>query len=282
MAEKRGPRSARIRRRGLRARPLGDLYHFLLTTSWSRLITLITASYLAANLAFALVYWLDRTGVENMTSFHDAFFFSVQTMSTIGYGKMVPTSTLANAIVTTEAAFGLISMAMATGLMFAKFSRPAARVLFSRNVVVGRRDGVTSMMVRLANERRTGLVEASLSIVLLHDDRTAEGESVRRMHTLPLVRSQTILFSMSWTAVHAIAEGSPLFGHTAESLCAKNAEIIASVVGMDEATRETVHARYTWVADDILFGKRFADMFGEDADGTPIMDYERFHDVTEA
>jgi len=143
---------------GVRRHPLTDLYHLLLTSPWWALFGLIVASYLVANAAFAALFWLDEGGVENVRpgNFADAYFFSVQTMATIGYGKMVPVSTFANAVVAVEALFGLVSLALATGLMFAKFSQPKARVLFSRFAVVTQRDGVRSLMVRLANKRGPG------------------------------------------------------------------------------------------------------------------------------
>jgi inward rectifier potassium channel len=274
--------SERIVRRGLKARPLGDLYHFLMTTSWSRLFLTIVLAYLAANLGFAVLYWLDREGVEHLDTFGDAFFFSVQTMSTIGYGRLVPTSNFANAIVTVEAAFGLISMAMATGLMFAKFSRPTARVLFSKYAIIGKRDGQQTLMVRLGNERRSGLVEAQLRLVFLRDERTAEGERMRRFHPLKLVRDSTAMFALSWTVMHVIDEQSPLHGETDESLRASGAELIASLIGLDDVTRDTMHARYTWVADDILWDKRFADVILIEPGKPRVLDFSRFHDVEDA
>ena len=171
---------ADILKYGVARRPLTDLYHFLLTSPWWVLFALILVAYLTANGVFATVYVLDG-GIENARpgSYRDAYFFSVQTMATIGYGKMVPESTLSNAVVTLEALFGLVTLALATGLMFAKFSQPKARVIFSRYAVVAMRDGTRSLMLRLANERATGLVEAQLRLVLVRDETTLEGESVR-------------------------------------------------------------------------------------------------------
>ncbi len=265
---------------GVARRPLTDLYYFLLTSRWWVLFAVILACYLTANAVFAAIYVADG-GIENARagSFRDAFFFSVQTMATIGYGRLVPTSTLSNAVVTLEALFGLVTLALATGLMFAKFSQPRARVLFSRFAIVGMRDGVRSLMVRLANERSTGLVEARLRLVLLRDEKTLEGESIRRFHTLPLTRESSAVFALSWTAIHPIDASSPLYGATPESLQKTASQLVASLVGIEEATAQTVHARYTWKGDCILFGHRFRDILVTLADGRRAVDYEHFHEV---
>jgi inward rectifier potassium channel len=268
---------------GVRSRPLADVYHFLLTSSWPVIFALILCSYLAANVLFAILYLADG-GIDGARpgNFEDAFFFSVQTMSTIGYGRMVPTSTFANAVVTLEALFGLVTLALGTSLMFSKFSQPHARVIFSRNAVVTIRDGATVLMVRLANERSTGLVEAQLRLVLVRDETTLEGEAVRRFHTLTLSRSASAVFALSWTAIHVIDESSPLFGETRETLVASRADVAATLVGIEEATTQQVHARYTWRAQDILFDHRFRDILKVSPEGRRLLDYRLFHDVEPA
>jgi inward rectifier potassium channel len=269
-----------IERIGVARRPLTDLYHYLLTSPWWVLFLLILAAYLAANAVFATCYVVDG-GVENARpgSFRDAYFFSVQTMATIGYGHMVPISTFSNIVVTLEALFGLVTLALATGLMFAKFSRPRARVLFSRYAVIGMRDGVRSLMVRLANERATGLVEATLRLVLLRDETTLEGESIRRFHTLHLTRGSSAVFALSWTVVHPIDESSPLFGETPESMKKSDLQLAAALVGIEEATAQTVHVRHAWSSDLILFDHRFIDILMRKPEGGRALHYENFHDV---
>jgi inward rectifier potassium channel len=192
---------------------------------------------------------------------------------------MAPVSTFANMLVALEAAFGLVLFALATGLMFAKFSQPRARVLFSRYVVVGVRDGKRSLMVRLANERATGLVEAQIRLVLVRDETTPEGEGVRRFYTLPLTRSSSAVFALSWTVVHPIDESSPISGETWESLAKSRTDIVASLVGIEEASGQTVHARHSWKGQEIRFEHRFADILVRTPDGRPALDYTRFHDV---
>jgi inward rectifier potassium channel len=265
---------------GVSRRPLTDLYHFLLSSPWWVLFLLILVGYLASNAVFAVCYLLDG-GIDNARpgSFHDAYFFSVQTMATIGYGRMVPVSTFSNVVVTVEALFGLVTLALATGLMFAKFSRPRARVIFSRNVVIGMRDGVRSLMVRLANERASGLVEATLRLVVLRDETTVEGESIRRFHTLHLTRGSSAVFALSWTVVHPIDESSPLFGETPESMKKSDLQLAAALVGIEEATGQTVHVRHAWNSDLILFDHRFQDIIKKTPEGGRALHYENFHDV---
>jgi inward rectifier potassium channel len=265
---------------GAARRPLQDVYHFLLTSSWWVLFAMILASYLAANAIFAVLYVVGG-GIENANpgSFRDAYFFSIQTMATIGYGKMVPTSIFANLMVAIEALFGLVSLALATGLTFAKFSQPRARVLFSRYAVVSVRDGVKSLMVRLANERTTGLVEAQLRLVLVRDETTQEGEPVRRFHSLALARSSSAVFALSWTAIHPIDASSPMYGETPESLMKSRADVVASLVGIEEASGQTVHARHAWKGDDIRYDHRFGDILVYLPDGRRALDYARFHHV---
>ena len=265
---------------GVSRRPLTDLYHYLLTSPWWVLFLLITVAYLAANAVFAVCYLLDG-GIDNARpgSFRDAYFFSVQTMATIGYGKMTPISAFSNFLVSFEALFGLVAFALATGLMFAKFSQPRARVLFAQKAVVHVRDGKLSLMVRLANERSTGLVEANLRLSMVREEKTLEGESLRRIHTLALTRSTTSVFAFSWTAVHPIDEASPLFGQTAEQFAASKADLVASLVGIEEATGQTVHARHTWSSDEVYFGQRYVDVLVFLPDGRRGVDYSRFHDI---
>ncbi len=277
----RGKSRSQIRAVGLESRLFDDLYHFLLDISWARLGLLIVGLYLGANLLFAVGYYLDSGGIENARpgSFSDAFFFSVQTLATIGYGKLVPRSLFANILVTIEAMMGLVGFAMVTGLVFTKFARPTAKVLFSDVAVVAVREGVRSLIFRLANRRGNQIAEAQLHVSLLRDEVTAEGEKMRRFHDLKLTRSQNTVFALTWTVVHPIDESSPLYGQTTESLAAVNAEIIASVVGIDETFSQTVHARWGYSWDKILFGARFADVIQRLPDGRREIDYRRFHET---
>jgi inward rectifier potassium channel len=257
-----------------------DLYHFLVTSSWPALIGLIAAAFTLANLLFATGYYFDH-GIENARtgSFADMFFFSVQTMATIGYGKMEPVTLFSNILVSIEALTGLLALALMTGLVFSKFSRPTARVRFSRYVVVGPRDGVHSLMIRAANLRANRIVEADMHVVLARQEITAEGDTIRRLYDLTLTRSRSAMFALSWTAVHQMVQGSPLFGQTRESLANCAAEIIVSIIGLDETFSQTVHARHTFELDEIVWGARFADVLVLHPDGSRSVDYTRFDDV---
>ena len=274
-------RSRTVVRLGLDRGHLGDLYHFLLATRWRAVLLLIGLLYIAVNALFAVAYLTLGDAIENARpgSFADAFFFSVQTMATLGYGKMVPRGTLANVLVSAEALVGLLGLAMATGLIFAKFSRPTARVLFSRVAVVASHEGLPTLMLRLANARGNQIVEAQLRLILVRRETTAEGDSLRRLHDLRLLRSSTAFFALTWTAFHPITPDSPLYGATRESLRESEAEIIASVVGMDETFSDTVHARWSYLPDEVLWNARFADILSRTPDGRLQVDYGRFHDA---
>lgn len=258
-----------------------DLYHRLLSARWRWVLLTVMVVYLALNALFATLYLLGGDCIENARpgSVTDAFFFSVQTMATIGYGKLVPRTPYANLVVSVEALTGLLSTAMATGLMFAKFARPSARVMFSDCVVMVPRDGVPSMVFRVANARGNQIVEAALHVTLLRAERTAEGEPVRRFHDLALVRSSNPVFILSWTAVHAIGPGSPLAGATPEKLREWDAQIIVSVVGMDETSGQTVHARRAYSSDDFRWNERFVDIIELAPDGRRRMNFLRFHET---
>jgi len=260
--------------------PFTDMYHYLLTSSWPMLLLIIATVFFGANLLFALGYYLDG-GIENVRSgsFLDMFFFSVQTMATIGYGKLEPVTLLSNILVSIEALVGLVALAMMTGLVFAKFSRPTARVRFSRYVVISSRDGVQSLMVRMANMRSNRIVEAEVHLTAVWDERTAEGESIRTIYDLRTTRRRSPLFSLSWTVIHPIDSASPLYGLTPEILEQRKAEIVVSVVGLDETFAQTIHARHPFKTSDIIWGARFADVLRERPDGEVEVDYTHIDDV---
>jgi len=266
---------------GLSTRPLHDLYHWLLTSTWRRFFLLVLLAYLGANALFALGYLALGDAIEEARpgSFSDAFFFSIQTMATIGYGKMAPHGLGANLLVTVEALVGLLGLALVTGLVFAKFARPTARVLFSRVAVVTVFDGVPSLLVRMANERGNQIVEAQVHLVLLRTETTREGEELRRVYDLHLRRNRSPFFALTWTAIHPITPDSPLYGETAESLRAKEVDLVVSLTGFDEALSQTVHARHGYTPGEVLFGCRFADVLTWLPDGRRAIDYRKFHDA---
>ena len=267
-----------IQRLGLESRGLSDLYHQLLTITWMRLMLLVIAGYVAVNLVFAALYLAVGGGIENARegSFSDLFFFSVQTMATIGYGKLVPVSFAANAIASVEALMGLLGFALITGLIFSKFARPTAAVQFSNKLVLSAFEGKPALMFRMANERTSQIVEAQLRFVMLKSTLTAEGNYVRRLLDVPLMRSHNAFFSLTWLAVHLIDERSPLHGMTFEELSASDVNFAASLTGIEEISGQTVHSRRWYVAGDVLMDTRFVDIIGLTASGGPSIDYSKF------
>lgn len=260
---------------------LRDLYHNTLRVPWWAFMLAGAGIYFGANVLFALLYLLQRGGIAQARqgSFFDALFFSVQTMTTIGYGQMWPRTIYANLLSTVEVLFGLTLLALATGLLFARFSLPRARVAFSRVAVVMPRDGVPTLVFRLANERQNRILEARVTATLVRDEETGEGQLMRRFYDLHLARSRTPIFAMSFTVMHPIDETSPLYGATPSALVAEDAELVVTVSGIDETMSQTVHARTSYLPHEILWGHRFADVVGWTQDGRRAIDYRRFHDT---
>jgi len=267
--------------RGLDKKFWRDIYPFLLATSWPRLIALIIVIYLAVNAIFGFIFFMDPGGIENVRadSFADAFYFSVQTWGTIGYGRMSPLSTWAHAWVTVESILSMLSVAILTGLIFSKFSRPTARVLFSNVAVITTWDGQRSLVFRLANERGTQIVDAQISVTMNRLEQTADGGLVRRIHDLKLSRSRNPNFVFAWTVIHPIDENSPLHDTSVESLLAADGFISASVVGIDEIFNQSVYARYRYDAHQLRFGHDFISILGRTDDGRRLIDYTHFHET---
>ena len=258
-----------------------DLYHKLLILSWPQFIMLICCSYILTNSLFALAYLAGGDCIANARpgSFKDAFYFSVQTMATIGYGAMYPRTDYANTMVTIEALFGLWGVAMVTGLAFSRFSRPTARVIFSRVAVIVPFNGVKTLMYRAGNQRFNQILEAQQRATLIRDEVTSEGEFMRRFYDLQLVRSQSPIFALTWTVMHAIDESSPLYQLTAKDLIECQAEIVITLTGIDDTVSQTIHARHSFVASEIIWNMRFVDIISRTPDGGRVVDYTLFHDV---
>ncbi|HEX9288106.1 MAG TPA: ion channel [Anaeromyxobacteraceae bacterium] len=265
---------------GLERGLLRDVYHRLLTMAWRRFFALVFAGYLGINALFACGYWALPGAIENARpgSFADVFFFSVQTLATIGYGKMAPATVGANLLVTAEALLGMVGLAVTTGLVFARFSRPTARVLFSKVAVVAPYERVPSLMFRMANARGNQIVEARLRLTLVRNDVTADGEPVRRLHDLKLRRSEHAAFALTWTAIHPIDQESPLHGKDAAELRATMSDFIVSLTGTDEGLSQTIHARHAYRSDDIRWNAKFADILTPGSERS-VIDYTKFHDV---
>ncbi|MGE5187261.1 MAG: ion channel [Acidobacteriota bacterium] len=272
-----------IERRGIkRASLANDAYHFLRTASWTRIILLFAGFFLLANLVFASVLYFGGAEVANARGFLDMYWFSVQTMATIGYGYLAPMDHLANVIVTVEAFFGIMLTALITGLVFARFSTPSARVIFSKVGLITDHDGQKSFMFRMANERATAIVEATVRAYLIRDDKLANGETFRRVYDLVLRRATSPVFALSFTVVHPIDPQSPLAAMTARDLRESNTNVVVTFTGIDDRLAATVHSRYLWTWNDILYDEKFVDLFRVDDGGKRYLDLEKFHDTEPA
>jgi inward rectifier potassium channel len=266
---------------GLGREGWSDAYHRLLVMPPWLFLTVLGGAYLAVNGLFAGLYLLDSRGIAGARpgDVLDAFFFSAQTLGSVGYGAMWPRSLYANSVATTEMFVGLCSLGAATGLLFARISRPTARIMFSRRMVVTPLNGAPALMFRAANRRRNRVVEAEVSVTLIYDVRTLEGDTLRRFNDLALVRAKTPLFFLTWQVMHVIDEHSPLFGETRESLLARNAEILVVMKGLDETFVTTIHTRASYGPEDIAWGQRLADIFTILPNGERAIDFRRFHDI---
>src|SRR3984957_15858514 len=266
---------------GLSTEVLQDLYHHFMTVSWTRLFATIAAFFLVFDLIFGCLYDLVPGCLANLNppGFLGAFFFSVETLATVGYGDMHPQTLYGHLVAMTEIFVGLMSLALITGIMFARFSRPRARFLFTRNAVVRPIDGKLTLLVRAANQRQNVVQDASVQLHMLRDEVTEEGFRIRRVIGLPLVRSQHPMFVLGWTIMHVIDDTSPLNSQTAESLHALGVTLVLSVSGTDETTGQVLMARAEYSCDDIRWNVTFHDILEVAEDGTLHVDYGKFHDI---
>lgn len=278
-----------VARQGLRFWESLTVYHAALSMSWTKFLGLLAGGYLVANALFASLYLLcgpDALGGEPAASlggtFWKAFFFSVHTSATIGYGSIVPQGTAANVLVTIEALAGLLGFAIATGLLFSRFARPTGRILFSHNAIVAPYRGVSALMFRIVNARRSQLLELEVKVLFSRID-GGPGSEVRKYDQLALERTRVVFFPLSWTIVHPITEQSPLFGLTTADLLEREAEFLILLSGVDETFSTTVHARTSYKPDEIVFGARFANMYNPlSPEGIVSIDVSKLHDIEPA
>jgi inward rectifier potassium channel len=259
----------------------------LLTTSWTGFLAVVSIIYVAINILFALAYLacgpnalIGASGASFGGTFGRAFFFSIETFATIGYGQIAPDGVAANLVVTVEALVGLMYQALATGLLFARFTRPTAALLFSHNAVVGPyRDG-EGLMFRIVNGRRNEIIELEAQVLFSAMENDGLGGTVRRYTPLALERNKVTFFPLAWTIVHPIDNASPLAGRTAEDLERTAAEILVLLSGVDEALEQTVHVRSSYRADEIIWHARFRSMFLQPGRGSTVsVDISRVHEI---
>ncbi|MEO6391161.1 MAG: ion channel [Pyrinomonadaceae bacterium] len=276
-----------VRRTGLRFFGSLNLYHWLLNLHWLRLVGLVTVVYLSVNLLFATAYFLcgpgalsDRIDEGAFTHFWHAFFFSVHTFATIGYGNVSPVSLGANLIVTVEALVGLMGFALATGILFARFSRPTAKLLFSKTAVIAPYRNITGFMFRTTNARHNQLFELHAKVIFTRFE-TVSGTNIRKYYQLDLERRSVAVFPLNWTVVHPITEDSPLYGLTHDDLKHDNAEFLLLFNGFDETFSQTVHTRSSYIADEIQWGAKFTSMYNPMTEGEDLSIDVRALDNTE-
>lgn len=262
------------------ADPLGseDLVHLLLTAPWTVFLAIVVSAYLGLNALFALVY-LGVGGVAGVHGFGDAFFFSVQTMGTIGYGGMSPATVAANSVVVAESVTGLLVTALATGLVFMRFSRTRAKVHFSSHVAISPLDGTPNLTIRVGNARRVPIVDMSFRLTLTRTTVTKEGVTLYRAEHLPLVHERAPSLARAMTLRHVVDEKSPIFADGPGSFEEGDVELVIAVSGTDESTLQPVHARKTWPVKNVVWGARLADLMSQPSPRTMVLDLRRFHDL---
>jgi inward rectifier potassium channel len=268
---------------GLNLNFWADISHRCMTASWPAFIGGAALVFIAFNAVFAAFYWIGNQPISNVPggAYIDYLYFSIETLSTAGYGDMHPHTHYGHLIATVELFTGIFSMSLMTGLIFARFSRPNARLLFADNPVISSHEGVPTLMVRLANERHNIISNASARLWLFRNGVSVEGQSFRRFYELPLSRNESPALALSWTLYHALDEESPLYGLSADDLEASRASLVVVVSGYDVIAAQAVHAQKSYNHPDIRFGHRYADILGTSEDGRLRIDYGRFHETFE-
>lgn len=258
-----------------------DWYHLVLTVPWSVFFIGLAAAFCLISAVFALFYLASPGGISHARpgSFWDVFIFSVQTIASINYSIMTPKTSYIDAVVIVEAFFGFLYLGTMTSLMFARFSRPYARVVFSKVAVIVPFDGVPTLMFRAANQRGNQVLEAEVTLSLARQVVTREGHAMRRFEDLAPVRKRTSLFALSWTIMHTIDATSPLHGYSMKTLGEMEAEIVIMLSGTDETLADKIYARHSYSPDEILCDRRFVDVISVAPNGRRIVNLHRFHDT---
>ena len=266
---------------GLRLNFWADISHRCMTASWPAFIGGAALVFVAFNAVFALLYWLGDQPVSNVPggAYIDYLYFSIETLSTAGYGDMHPQTHYGHFIATVELFTGIFSMSLMTGLIFARFARPNARLLFAENPVVSNYEGKPTLMVRFVNERHNIIGNANAKLWLLRNVVSEEGQTQRRFYELPLLRNEHPALALSWTLYHVLDEKSPLYGLDADAIGAIKASLVVVVTGYDVVAAQTIHARRSYDHTDIRFGRHYANILDDLDDGRLRINYARFHET---
>jgi inward rectifier potassium channel len=266
-----------VQRTGLPFLSSLNLYHTLISMSWKTFTTLTLLLYFLSNVVFGLLYaslgaesLVDSSTTPTENLLLRGFFFSVQTFATIGYGTIHPVGVVPNLLVTIESYYSMIMTALITGIVFARFARPTARVIFSRTAVIAPYRGIEGFMFRLVNGRSNQLIEVEAKVMLARFVETRDGRIIRRFDFLELERDRVAFFPLAWTVVHPINESSPLRGLTLEDLKKADAEILILLTATDETFASVVHTRSSYKPSEIKFGYKFANIYNKTENGEPL------------
>ena len=269
-----------VRARGFETSPWTDLYHQSMMVPWPVFFAGFAAIFLFVNCAFAILYMFgDKPIANTQGSLADLFFFSIETLATVGYGDMHPQTNYAHIIATLEIFTGLSLIAVMTGLVFARFSRPRARIIFSTHPVIGLHDGRPALMLRMANARHNMVSDAVAKLWITRLEKTVEGHRLRRFQEKKLERNQNPVFALSWTLFHVIDSTSPLHGVDSAALANSEANFVVTFSGVDETSGQTMNARMGYDFSAIRWNHRYVDILGIDDAGMASIDYGKFHDT---
>jgi inward rectifier potassium channel len=274
--------SFNVKRTGLRWRDANP-YLMLIDTTWPRFLLFVFSGFLVINLIFASLYMTigirSLRGLESdMSEFANAFFFSVHTLTTVGYGNVYPAGPWANSVSAVEAATGLMVFAIFTGLLYGRFSKPSARIVYSKKAIIAPYQDGTSLQFRVANARSNTLMNMEAKVLLMTVDRR-DGELKRSFIDLPLERPQIYFFALTWTIVHPIDEASPFYGKTAADLANLSGELLILLQGFDDTFSQVVHSRYSYPHDEIIWGAKFTPAFKVDAKGALIVEVDQIDEL---
>jgi inward rectifier potassium channel len=270
-----------IETRGLAHGFWTDLYHRSMTVYWPTFFGTAAVIFVILNAVFAFLYWLGNEPIANVNENQPLglFYFSVETLATVGYGDMHPQTHYGHFIATIEIFTGMSFLAVMTGLIFARFSRPRARFIFAKHPVVTVHEGRPTLMIRIANERNNTISQAIARLWLIRMETTAEGTRFRRYYELMLDRSEHPMFMLSWSIFHVIDETSPLYGATAADLAAVDGALTLNVSGVDDNSAQYLYARKIYSNEEIRWKHRYRDITSFAEDGRLLIDYTVFHEI---